>query len=133
MSQSPQCIASVSVLTHAVPHTVPEQVLAHFAGELDASQISPEPAHTVSHEPQCAVVSRGVSQPSLASPLQSPNPGAQDDASKPQSPASQLTSPLTCGRLVQSFVQAPQLAGFVRSVSHPVPPPRQSSKPFAHR
>ena len=77
-------------------------------------------------------MSSAVSQPSLGSPLQSPHPSAHDDAGKAQAQAWQLTSPLTCGRLVQSLEQEPQVLGWERSVVQPAPPLAQSAKPLAH-
>ena len=52
MSQVPQWVASVDVFTQDEPQIVPEHVLAHFAGDAEASQIASVPVHEVEHAPQ---------------------------------------------------------------------------------
>jgi hypothetical protein len=58
--------------------------------------------------PQLVAVVMLVSQPSLAMPLQSAQPGAHDEAGKEHWPALHVVVPVTWARLVQSFVHVPQ-------------------------
>ena len=52
VSQVPQWVASVAAFTQDEPQTVAEHVLAHFAGDAEASQIASIPAQDVVHVPQ---------------------------------------------------------------------------------
>jgi hypothetical protein len=130
--QRPQLFKSVVVFTHDAPQTVSTQLEPHFAGEDDVSQSASAPEQVLVHEPQWPVVLSAVSHPSLASPLQSPQPGAHDDPGKAQCPLLHVVGPLTCERLVQSLPHEPHVAGRDMSVAHPVPAPAQSAKPAAH-
>jgi hypothetical protein len=128
----PQSAGLFVVFTQAVPHAAPVQLVLHFAGEDEVSHTGSTPEQAPPHDPQLVVVFRGVSQPSVGSPLQSPHPGAHEVAGNEQRADTHVVGPLTCGRLVQSFAHDPHVAGFVRSVEQPVPAPVQSAKPAAH-
>jgi hypothetical protein len=97
-SQSPQLGSHASMAHVPVSH-----VAVAFAGE-----------HAVPHMPQFIVVVSGVSQPSSARPLQSPNPGMH--VSTVQRPPAQPA--IACGRS-QTSPHAPQCVGTLSCVSHP--------------
>jgi hypothetical protein len=87
------------------------------------------PVQAVLHAPHVAACDRSVSQPSAASPLQSPHPGAHAEAAKAHAPPPHDVAPLTCGRPVQLVPQAPQLAVSLCSSTHA---PLQSVYPVLH-
>jgi hypothetical protein len=108
------------------------QLATHCTLPPDALQRGVAPVQAVPHVPQLLACERLVSHPSVATPLQLPNPGAHDDAANAHMPPLHVVGPLTLGRAVQSFPQAPQLAGCDRSVAQPAPVFAQSAKPGAH-
>jgi hypothetical protein len=111
--QLPQWLRLTVVSTHVPPHSVGSGALhaaAHAYDPGEPAQTGALDMHTFMHAPQLAVCDRSVSQPSSWLPLQSPQPGAHEDAGNEQAPAAeQLTEPVTCGSVVQSFPQVPQL------------------------
>jgi hypothetical protein len=108
--QAPQLDASEVVSTHEVPHRVPVHFATHPVGESEVlEQIGVLPAQLVVQDPQWFASLSGVSQPSFARPLQSPQPAAHADGANAHCPSLQLTAPATCGKEVQSFEQEPHV------------------------
>ncbi len=87
-------------------------------------------AHARLQAPQSVRLFNERSQPSAGSPLQSAKPGRH--MMLPHTPALQAAE-ATFANLVQLFLQLPQLAGFDRSASQPLPGiPSQFARPLSH-
>jgi hypothetical protein len=105
----PQLAGSVLVLTQAVPHAVAAHVFTHVGLDADAVEHDMPVAQFVEQEPQWVASLSAASQPSDGSPLQSPNPCAQDVDERTHCPEVQLVGPLTWGSFVQSLAHVPHV------------------------
>jgi hypothetical protein len=107
----PQFSASVSRFVHVVPHrsgVAPTQPLTQTVDPLLDPHMGVPPLHIAPQAPQLLAVVRLVSQPSLASPLQSANP-ALHERFRLHAPPMHCTEPAdTFANIVQSFPQLPQ-------------------------
>jgi len=84
--QAPQLRASVSVLVQAVPQTTlgAVQVSTQVNPEaVDPLQMGVGSRHEMPQLPQVAASEKGLSQPFIRAPSQSPNPGSHDRAQPP--------------------------------------------------
>jgi hypothetical protein len=113
LPQDPQSFALCFVSTHVPLHRVG---IAAGHPELHAYAAPPDDAHTgiapeqlVVQLPQWLWTVMSCSQPLSGFPSQSAQPCAHEAAGNEHAPAAHDAAPLTCGRFVQSFPQAPQL------------------------
>ena len=130
----PQVLQSLALLV--VSTQDPEHRVGVPEGHPDAHwYVAPEavhtgvvPLHPLPQLPQFEVVAMFVSQPRSGLPLQCIQPVAHADGGKEQAPpTAHVTAPLTCGRFVQSWPQAPQFF-----VSFATQPPSQTRSPEGH-
>lgn len=117
--QVPQSASVSSGVSHpsaTIPLQSPHPASQPSATHAPISHSSPArgTSHTSPHARQSVSDPRGTSQPSFATPLQSPRPALHATIS--QVPVAQDS--VASGRL-QATPQAPQLVGLVRSVSQP--------------
>jgi hypothetical protein len=122
------CACSTFVV-HAWPHIAQWLVLWLVSTQLPLQSVGidaghpvaqayvvPEPAQTglaagqvVPQAPQFSGLERSVSQPSSGFDEQCPHGDAHAVGANPHLPALQVTVPLTCGSVVQSWPHVPQL------------------------
>jgi hypothetical protein len=121
-AHAPQLAGSVLVSTQAVPHAVAVHVVTHAADDAGAAEQSMPAPQAMVHDPQWVASVSACSQPSVGSPLQSPNPAVQDVDGNAQRPEEQVVGPLTLGSSVQSLSHEPQVRVSVAETQLPGAP-----------